>query len=370
MIPPGLAAISRRTWLSRAVVAGVASHTQVASAAQPDILLGGGRYQEQRDGRYHFTLSRVEPASGKVRLVPVPFFPHGLSLDPRNRQRVFAFEKIGPGAGVVDLDSMTWQGAIAPVPGRRFYGHGACSPDGEFLYSTETDAAGQGAIGIRLADSLRYVGDFPSFGANPHDCALIENGQVMLVTNGGGAHASADTPSLCFIDVRSRKLLARAEMPDPRFNTGHLVALPDRAAVVVSAPRLGWGVEHLGAISHYRSGGVLVPVVAPEAVVHVLKGEALSVLALPVHDLLLVTHPTPGLLSCWRLGSGEHLKSLVLPHVRGVVPSVDGQQLWLSHGANASLLRLPLDSLEPGLATGIDNTLLAGSHLFNHALMP
>lgn len=335
-----------------------------------DELLGGGRYQEKTAGPFHYVLSRVRPASGEVELVSVPFFPHGLTTDPADRQRIFAFEKIGPGAGVIDLKTMTWQQAITPGPGRIFYGHGACSPDGEWLYSTEIDAQGQGAIGIREARSLRYVGDLPAYGANPHDCTLLDDGNVMAVTNGGGVQGSGDAPCLCYIEIPSGKLIERADMPDDRFNTGHFFPLPHRQAVVVSAPRLGLDAQHLGAISRAMPGQPLSVFSAPGSVVNRLQGEALSVLALPEHDLLVVTHPTPGLVTFWRLGSGDFLQWIELPLARGVAADVHQQSLWIGYGASASLLRVSLDSLSPIDGSVMERTFLAGSHLFNHSLMP
>ena len=363
--------LTRRHCLLAAVASsGVAWRPSLSETAPRDDLLGGGRFQEARDGPFRYTVSRVQPSTGSVKLIDVPFFPHGLTVYPLNRQRIFAFEKIGPGAGVIDLASMRWLSTIAPVNNRQFYGHGACSPDGEFLYSTETDAQGVGAIGMREAASLRYVGDFPSFGANPHDCVLIENGQVMAVTNGGGVGDSRDTPCVSYVDVRTRKLLDKSEMPDARFNTGHLFTLPGRESVVVSAPRLGLGVAHPGAISRQKPGQPLAVFKTPEAVTQGLLGEALSVLALPSRDLLIVTHPTPGLVTFWRLGNGAHIKSLALAHARGIVQGLDAQTLWISYGAAASLQALSLSKLELLPNGAMDNTLLAGSHLFNHALMP
>jgi hypothetical protein len=360
----------RRSLLAAVALSGVGLNPNAAQTAGMDDLLGGGRYQEVRDGPFHYAVSRVRPSTGSVKLIDVPFFPHGLTADPLNRQRLFAFEKIGPGAGVIDLASMRWQSVIAPVKNRRFYGHGVCSPNGEFLYSTETDAQGAGSIGVREAASLKYVGDFPSFGANPHDCVLIEGGQVMVVTNGGGIPGSKDTPCVTYVDVRTRKLLDKSDMPDVRFNTGHLFALPGRESVVVSAPRLGLGVEHPGAISRQKRGQLLDVFRTPEEVTRGLLGEALSVLALPERNLLVVTHPTPGWVTFWRLGSGEYIKSLALPHARGLVPSLDTQTLWISYSAAASLQALSLNTLEVLPQLAMENTVLAGSHLFNHALMP
>mgnify|MGYP000995958412 CR=1 FL=1 len=312
----------------------------------------------------------MAPAHGRVRLIDVPFFPHGITLDPANRQRAFAFEKIGPGAGVVDLAEMRWVRPIEPVAGRRFYGHGACSPDARLLFSTETDSQGQGAIGVREAASLQYLGDFPTYGANPHDCVLIEDGKVLLITNGGGTASSGDTPCLTYVDVASQRLLQRVPMPDARFNTGHVAALPGRQALVVSAPRLGLDATHLGAVSRHIGQNTLQVLNAPADVAGGMTGEALSVLALPQQDLFVVTHPTPGWVTAWRLGSGAHVRTLQLPHARGLALSADRSFLWITHGAGAAMDGFDLPTLQPRPGTAMARTVLAGSHLFNHAWMP
>jgi len=108
----------------------------------------------------------------------------------------------------------------------------------------------------------------------------------------------------------------------------------------------------------------------PEVVTEGLLGEALSVLAVPARDLLIVTHPTPGVMTFWRLSTSEYIKSLELAHVRGIVQGQDGQTLWISHAAGAHLQALSLSTLELLPSSGMQNTLLAGSHLFNHPLMP
>lgn len=370
--------LERRHWLAQCAASAVTAAlpslvgAQATPPARADDLLGGGRYQEVAGGPFRYSISRVVPATGRVSLIEVPFFPHGITLDPANRQRAFVFEKIGLGAGVVDLASMRWVAPIEPVAGRRFYGHGACAPDARLLFSTETGAQGLGAIGVRDATSLKYLGDFPTYGANPHDCMLIENGQVLVITNGGGAahNNSAETPCLCYVDVASQRLLRRVPMPDARFNTGHVAALPGRRALVVSAPRLGLDATHLGAVSRDTGAAVLQVLEAPPEVAAGMKGEALSVLELPEHDLFVVTHPTPGWLTVWRLSSGAYQRTVPLPHARGVALSADRRFLWVAYGAGAALTALDLPSLQPRPGAGMERTVLAGSHLFNHPLMP
>ncbi|MGQ5522499.1 DUF1513 domain-containing protein [Chitinimonas sp. PSY-7] len=293
----------------------------------------------------------------------VDFFPHGLAFLDSTRKRAFAFEKIGPGAALIDTEKMQLIEPIPPVKDRLFYGHGACSADGQLLYSTETAATGEGAIGVRETGSLRYVGDFPTYGSHPHDCHLIENGAVLAVTNGGGDQASGKRASICYIDIQSQKLLDRIEMTDERFNAGHIFPLTERRSVLLSAPRRGWNDEHIGAVSIQRDSQTLEIMSQPTDVVNNMFGEALSVLAIPAADFFVATHPTPGMVTIWQLSSGKLIKRLDLPRARGVALSRDKKGVWISYGAEASMVQMRLADFS--LGPNVPGTYITGSHLFS-----
>ena len=72
----------------------------------------------------------------------------------------------GTFAVVIDIDRGEALRRIDAAAGRHFYGHGAFSPDGRYLFTTENDfKTGRGMIGIRDAqDGYRQVGEFASPG--------------------------------------------------------------------------------------------------------------------------------------------------------------------------------------------------------------
>ncbi|PHV12965.1 DUF1513 domain-containing protein [Chitinimonas sp. BJB300] len=358
--------LSRRHFLAQASVflAAVASPPSVFAASDlVDVLLGGCRYKDIDKNVVKCSLVRVVPAQGDVQHASVDFFPHGLAFIGSIRKCVFAFEKIGPGAGLVDLEKMQLVESIPPVKGRLFYGHGACSMDGQLLYSTETAITGMGAIGVREINSLQYLGDFPTYGSHPHDCHLIENGDVLVVTNGGGDQASGQLASICYIDVQSQKLLERIEMTDERFNAGHLFPLAGRQSILLSAPRRNLNEEHLGAVSIQRNNQALDVLSQPPDVVNNMFGEALSVLALPGADFFVATHPTPGMVTIWQLSSGKLLKRFDLPRTRGLALSRDQKGIWISHGVGAGLVQMKLADFS--LGSHMPATYITGSHLFS-----
>ena len=137
-----------------------------------------------------------------------------ISVDPNNSNRLFAFEKIGPGACVVDLENFSLEQYIEPIDGCYFYGHGMPSKDGLVTYQTETDIiTKKGYIPIRDTNTLQVLDYFPTYGEKPHDCHLIENGKVMAITNGGSAIGrDEEKPSVTFVEIASRKLLEKIEL--------------------------------------------------------------------------------------------------------------------------------------------------------------
>lgn len=330
-----------------------------------DLLIGGGRFRVSPNSPMQFALAKIAPDTRQISYCDAPFFPHGIALRAGKSSLAFAFEKIGQGAGLIDLDTLQWHTQIAPVNGRLFYGHGVCSKDDKLLYSTETTPEGTGAIGVRDTNTLQYLGDFPTYGSHPHDCHLIEHGKVLAVSNGGGTRDSGDRAAICFIDVASQRLLERVDMPDDRFNAGHLAPFGAHQVVLVSAPRRGLGEDHLGAVSVRRGKAKLAVANAPAEVVNVLFGESLSVLAIPARDLFIATHPTPGLVTIWQLGTLKLRKVLPLASARGVALSQDKNHAWISFGERAELIRLSLDSLLLDASSQFGGTFLTGSHLLN-----
>jgi uncharacterized protein len=337
------------------------------------IFLGGGRYQESINGEAKFVVCRVDLlANGQldIRNIPTNFFPHGFAVDPLNKKRLIAFEKIGAGACEIDLQTSRTNRLIANIPNRLFYGHGVFSIDGTKLFSTETSPnTGEGFIGLRDGKTLAYINDFPSFGSHPHDCCLSADGKVLVVTNGGDAAGGHHRPNLSYIDIASKKLLDQLPIADNAFNAGHVQLDPTGNALVISAPRRGLTPDNLGAI-HLRTGtGELKRVGTKNTVSDMITGEALSAVIVPEKDLFIVTHPTPGLVTCWTLSSLELRKSISLPRVRGIALTDDRQEIVLAYGPQANIARYRLSTLEPVGIHPNTPTLISGSHLMNWSVI-
>lgn len=330
-------------------------------------VVGGGRFV--RDGSTQNLLAMVDLERGNARYIELDFLPHGLIFDPRQRDRAWAFEKIGPGACELSLKTGEVIRSISPLAGHQFYGHGAFSPDGKIFYATETRTQDQaGVIVLRDGQTSQVIGEFPSYGENPHECHLVDQGRTLLVTNGGGDLSTDQRASVSSIDVATQKLIRKWVIPVDRWNAGHLAPFGEgdqRRVVVVSAPRRGLSDQNLGGISVLGGDGQLRAVQGPEEILQKLQGEALSVCIHPTRGIFGVTHPLGNLVTFWGLADQKFRSAISIERPRGLTLTADQSAFLLSYGKNASLAEIDLQRLVVSERAHYPNTGLAGSHLFH-----
>ncbi len=330
-------------------------------------VLGGGRFM--RNGRVQNLLAMVDPASGKSRYVELDFLPHGVIFDPVDPSRALVFEKIGPGACEINLHTGAVNRLISPVHGQLFYGHGVFSTDGKVFYTTETRIADQvGVMVIRDSRTTEVIGEFPTYGENPHECHLVDQGQTLLVTNGGGAIGTEKRANISSIDIASRKLIRKWVVPNDEWNAGHVAPYGDRTEsglVVVSAPRRGLSDQRLGGISVLGDDGKLKAVGGPEEILKKLQGEALSVCIHHERGIFGVTHPLGNLLTFWSLADHRFKAALPMERPRGLTLNRKRSAFLVSFGTRASLAEIDPATLAISPGSEIPNTGLAGSHLFH-----
>jgi uncharacterized protein len=334
--------------------------------ANENIILGGSKFTEGNDAQTKFALSIVNLKLEQHKLVPIDFLAHGIILDPLDNHCLVMFEKIGPGACEVDMRTMTRTRKIIAGENRYFYGHGAFSHDGLYLYSTETYLdSQQGVIAIRDAATFQLLGEFPTYGSNPHECQLVEDGKVMVITNGGRDLMSGDAPSVTYVDVDNQQLLERVVLNNKLINTGHMGITDEGALIVVSAPRSGLKKTDLGGVSIKPGDGLIQSIAQPEKIVSRMIGEALSVVIHEESGICAVTHPDGNMVTFWSIADGRLLKNLDFPKPRGVSLTLDEKYFVLSYGPEANLTLIKIDGLIQAPEVNIPSTYITGSHIYN-----
>jgi uncharacterized protein len=353
-------------WLA---IASTATGTTQATESGADVLYSGGSYRSTGRTEQQFGVVKYTPHRQERSLIESSFFPHAFCVSPTNRHHVLAFEKIGPGAALFDLHTAKMLKPIGARAGKLFYGHGVYSPDGNFFYCTESSVDGSsGSIGVYDAHNFIAVGELPSHGIRPHDLQLSKDAKSLLVTNGGGSIGSQEHGSLCWIDLRSGRLQRKLIVDDDRFNAGHL-QVNGELSVVVSAPRSGLAASDIGGIQVNLPGQTsqkLAHLNAPTHLTQGLSGESLSVLVVPERSRFYVTHPTPGLVTRWNATTLALEQIIELPKARGLALSQDRKTIFVSFDVQAKLATVLLNDGKDRVQQQVfDDTLLAGSHLFN-----
>lgn len=146
---------------------------------------------------------------------------HDITFDPRSGRSVAFARRPGLFAVVFDHRGRAAPVTITAAPGRHFFGHGVFSPDGRLLYATENDYdAAAGMIGVYDAtDGFSRIGEFPSFGMDPHEILLMPDGRTLAIANGGiethpdfgraKLNLATMEPSLVFVDARDGTLVEK-----------------------------------------------------------------------------------------------------------------------------------------------------------------
>lgn len=304
--------------------------------------------------------------------VQLPFFGHGIAFRKNQQDTIAIFEKRGKGACEVNLREGKLTRMITTLPEREFYGHGCYLKKEGLLLAAET-VVGQkheGLMVIRDQDTLKELDSFPTFGSRPHDVHLIDDGNTLMVTNGGGLYGEKECGSVVLIDLASRSLIEKYEVAQPAINAGHVARAQNGNFITVSAPRDG--ITQKNAVGGISIGGQTRPFVraaASSLLSKRLKGETLSVCVNDSRGYALTTTPDANLLIVWDVESGALIKKIPMEMPKGVCISSDQNYAIVSNIKNGPGLDfINLDSLEivETMRTPVPYT---GSHLFTQSVL-
>jgi len=118
--------------------------------------------------------------------LPLPARGHGAAVSPDGSVAVLFARRPGSFAQLLHPATGRVGDTLPRATGRWFCGHGCFSADGDLLYATELDAAGDGVVGVYAATrGFARIGEFPTGGADPHDIRLTPDGRGLWVANGG-----------------------------------------------------------------------------------------------------------------------------------------------------------------------------------------
>lgn len=338
-------------------------------------IIGGGAYKDKRKTKYVLAVVDLDTLQPKPELAEMSFLGHGISIDPAAPDHAAVFEKKGPGACYVDMKRRRVVQRISTDKNRHFYGHGAYSRDGSLLYAAEAllEDAYKGMLVVRDGRTFKRLGEFPTYGTAPHDCLLVDDGNTLVVTNGGGPIDSDDMPCVTYVDVNNQQLLDKVALDSPRFNTGHIAMTSGHDLAVVSAPRDGLGnlEKQLGAVSLKPKGQPIRTMTEPKDVVGRMLGESLSVVINEADGTVMCTHPLGNQISMWDLVTGE-LKGAtrVFTDPRGIEMTLDKKYYVVSHKQGNAVCLSFMDAVTREQVPGwmVSPSFTSGSHILAYDL--
>jgi len=287
-----------------------------------------------KDGTYG---AAVLTAEGKlIHRSVLPGRGHGFAVHARSGRLVGFARRPGSFAIAFHDAALAAPIAFSTPTGRHFYGHGLFSPDGQLLYTTENDFENAaGVIGVYDAtNGYSRIGEFPSFGIDPHDMVLMADGYTLCMANGGivthpdfgraKLNLAAMQPSIAFVDVRHGTLVVRHEPPSElsRLSLRHLAA-DSKGRVWFGAQWEGGEEGEPPLIGHATPDGGIVFMEVPRETLAGMKNYVGSVAAMPGGEAIAFTSPVGGrMLVVDAAGAG--VTSREIAQVCGVAGGTDG----------------------------------------------
>lgn len=240
--------LQRRQWLAMtaSMAAGPAAWAGVAARAP--------RFAAAWEGQHGYQIGVLEQRASVLRVsaaLDVPTRAHGVWVE-RSGTLLAVARRPGdwllrwlPGSKAA---AWSWT-----EPDRAFNGHVIAGPDGNTLYTTETDLeTGQGLIGLRDAATLEKTGEWPTHGMDPHALLLDSDGSL-IVANGGipalpetgrlRIHMDRMDASLVRLGTRSGELLGQWRLADKRLSLRHIACGPALAGSTTGQRLLGIAVQ-------------------------------------------------------------------------------------------------------------------------------
>jgi uncharacterized protein len=328
--PDEAGALDRRQLLlgGSVLVAGLALHAGGARGSAGALFVS---CRVDAEAGYHVT---GIDESGRVRFdLPLSERGHGVAFRPGFDEGVVFARRPGRFAVAFDPVAGIALRRLDAAPGRHFYGHGAFSPDGRYLFTSENDyEAGRGVLGVRDAtDGYRQIGEMASFGVGPHEVVLMPDGATLAVANGGiRTHPDRDramlnldsmAPSLAYLDLEGGKLCANYRLPQEH----HQLSI--RHLAVLGTDRVAIALQYEGDIRDpvplvgVHDGDRIRLLEAPAAVQAQMRQYALSVAVDLGGSLIAVSAPRGNLITFWDAAECAYLTSTMVADGCGVAPT-------------------------------------------------
>jgi hypothetical protein len=297
------------------------------------------------------------------RVIDCGFIPHGIYIHPKDKYRVYCFERDGKNACIINLKTEQVEMTFNATDVRKFSGYATFNQKGDRIYVIEYDQQNfQGSISVFNANDLTVIKQLPTLGLRPESCQLLAD-SILVINNTGSSQDGFHTPSLVFIDMNSEKLVKRIRLDKPGLNA-KLFDIVKPTSVVVSGPTDTAKDQEPGISFIHQDDSVTTSHPASDAT----KPDSRQPSSMAVDDkqqTVAVTYPDANLLTTWSVEKQSLVKSISMDRPQGIVLSLDNQYYIVSYGRTPSMIKLATATLEPVAESYVQPTFMYSSYLLN-----
>ncbi|MCF6369322.1 DUF1513 domain-containing protein [Rhizobium halophilum] len=327
--------IDRRSFMKAAGItfAAALSPQSLRALEQTDAVYASGF----RGADGSFGIATVSERGEIVDRVALPARAHGMALCPSSGHVVAFARRPGTFAMIFRADRTAEPIMIAAPEGRHFYGHGAFSPEGRFLYASENDFEGnRGMIGLyHASDRFTRIGEFDAHGIGTHDMTVSDDGAMLVVANGGiethpdfgrtKLNTDRMEPSLVLLDARDGRLIQKHTLPSTlrQLSTRHL-AVGDDEQVWFAGQWEGARNASPPLVGYLRRGDDISLVTLPERVTEGLANYVGAIAVNRREGIVGLTSPKGGSAVTLDARTGEVLREERITDAAGVAPAAEG----------------------------------------------
>lgn len=333
---------TRREFFTGLIATGLVSQPTWADAGSPAFLSAAAL----PDGSH--VLCGISARLDLVFQIPLPGRGHAAAIHPQKPQAV-AFAR-RPGTFAVVTNCVTGQPSarLSAPAGRHFYGHGAFSRDGDWLFTTESDfEAGQGCVGVwDVRHGYQRVDEFSSGGIGPHDIKRLPGTETLVIANGG-----IDTHP----DTGRTKLNIPTMAPNLAYiEQGHIVEVASLAAefhknsirhlAVSASGKIAFAMQWQGdndappLVGLHTRGADIKTLAAPQETLRQMRGYIGSIAFSGDDHHIAVTSARGGRVQIYGLGGREQIISSTLTDASGVATFETGVLVSSGTGVLKQLL--------------------------------
>lgn len=288
---------------------------------------------------------------------------HGGCQRPGWSEAVIFDRRPGRQFHIIHLDSPQLAATVEAEADHHFFGHGAFSSDGHFLYATANHVpSGQGMVCVYDAlRGYRFTAAYPVGGMDPHEIRLMPDAETLVIAMGGirtdpdyeriKLNLETMQPAVVLMDRHDGRIKQRHTPSNHQLSAHHLDVAPD-GTVVVGYQYEGPDWESPPLIGLLDSqAGRYTEIGFEESALRRLRNYVASVAVNPQTGLAAITAPRGNLVALFDYRSHRLERLVRVADVAGVLAEGKGFVVSSGHGG---LYRIDSDRDQATLLGSLD----------------